>query len=85
MERTTLPNSQCVLGRENEEDEGREAAKNGCFRGGVLHFHPLGRAFGNYVKAQHGLTGVAGHLQQQQHQAFSSGLNVFITAAPPGS
>lgn len=49
----------------------------------VLHIHPLGRAFGNYVKAQHGLTGVAGHLQQ--HQAFSSGLNVFITAAPPGS
>lgn len=51
----------------------------------VLHFHPLGRAFGNYVKAQHGLTGIAGHLQQQQHQAFSSGLNVFITAAPSGS
>lgn len=50
----------------------------------VLHFHPLGRAFGNYVKAQHGLTGIAGHLQQH-HQAFSSGLNVFITAAPPGS
>lgn len=51
----------------------------------VLHIHPLGRAFGNYIKAQHRLTGVASHLQQQQHQAFSSGLNVFITAAPPGS
>lgn len=31
----------------------------------MLHFHFLGRAFGNYVKAQHGLTGIASHLQQQ--------------------
>lgn len=50
----------------------------------VLHFHCLGGAFGNYVKAQHRLTGIASHLQQQ-HQAFSSDSNVFITSAPPAS
>lgn len=49
----------------------------------ALHFHFLARAFGNYVKAQLGLPGIASHLQK--HQAFSSDSNVFITSAPPAS
>jgi len=48
----------------------------------VLHFHPLGRAFGNYVKAQQRLTGIDSNLQQHHHhQAFSSDSDVFFMSA----
>lgn len=50
-----------------------------------LHFHPLGRAFGNYIKAQQRLTGIDSNWQQHHHQAFNSDSNVFISAALPES